>query len=54
MEASSYYNVYTKIQLVMNEIVKKMTICNDNKIFRNMAAVYVMWQDDLDQCRKYL
>lgn len=34
---------------VMNFLIKAMNKCTDNKLFRNLAAVYIVWQHDISQ-----
>ena len=41
------YSFYIKeSQSVMKDLIARMNRCEDTKLFRNIAAVYIIWQHE--------
>jgi len=45
-----YNNVTKEIGKILQDLMQRMIKENDTKVFRNIAAIYIMWQQDLHFC----
>lgn len=41
-----YTKAIADAQEVMSDLIKLMSVCTDMKLFKNIAAVYVVWQHE--------
>lgn len=41
-------NRIVEIKEVLKYLMDKLIVCEDNKLFKNICAVYVEWQKELD------